>query len=45
MSNFFMRQNMFLAEKGHKFRVIVQELILKVAEKNVRGEITENRLI
>ena len=30
-----MRQKMFLAEKRHNYLIIVQELILKVAEKHV----------
>ena len=30
-----MRQKMFLAEKRHNYLIMVQELILKIVEKNV----------
>ena len=39
-----MRQKMFLAEKHHNYFIMVQELISKVAEKNVRGVLIENGL-
>ena len=32
-----MRQKMFLAKKRHNYLIMVQELILKLAKKNVRG--------
>ena len=31
----FMRQKKFLAEKRHNYLIMVEELILKVVEKNV----------
>ena len=39
-----MRHKMFLAEKRHNYLIMIQELILKVAEKNEWGVVIENRL-
>ena len=39
-----MRQKMFWVEKRHDYLILVQELILKVAEKYMWGVLIENRL-